>query len=268
MARRSRAAQKKKRGEILKAIVALLVVAAVIAVGVWLYSNRDVAPDKTTLCQASGPLGHYVVLIDNTDPYRFIQREAFLQRIKTLATKNVPEGYLVSVYLLGSDFTQNSKPVFEKCNPGQGGDKTEMNSNLQRVKKRYQSGFIEPLVAMADSMLLKESSSQSPIFEMLKIAGIGFERINAPKDRRKLIMFSDMIPNTKEFSMYKGVVDFVAFDKSPYGQISRSSLHNVEVEIELLKNRPDIQNEKIIHFWEGYFEKSGASLVSKNDMDG
>lgn len=267
MVRRSRAAQKKRSREILYAVVVAVIVAFLFGGGFWAYRERDVAPDKMTLCPASGSLGHYVVLIDNTDPYRFIQREAFLQRIKTLAAVKIPEGYLVSVYLLGSDFTQNAKPVFEKCNPGQGTGKTDLNSNVQRVKKRYQNEFIDPLVKVADSLLLKESSVQSPIFEMLKIAGIGFERINS-QGERKLILFSDMIPNTKEFSMYKGNSDFAAFDKTPYGQISRASLDNVQVEVELLKNKPEIQGEKMIHFWENYFNKSGATLVSVHGMEG
>lgn len=267
MARRSRAAQKKKSRELFAAIATGVIVVAVILACIWGYTDRDIAPDKATLCPASGPLGHYVILVDNTDPYRFIQREAFLQRIKTLATSHVPEGYLVSVYLLGADFTQNARPVFEKCNPGLGTGKTEFNSNIQRVKKRYQSQFIDPLVMEADSLLLKESSAQSPIFEMLKLVGIGFERSNV-QGPRTLILFSDMIANTKELMMYKGAPDFSAFDKTAYGQISRSNLRDVRVEVEMLKNKPDIQTDKLIHFWESYFDKSGATLASVHGMEG
>jgi len=267
MARRSRAAQKKKSREMIAAIVTGAIVVAVILGCIWAYTDRDIAPDKATLCPASGPLGHYVILVDNTDPYRFIQREAFLQRIKTLATTRITEGYLVSVYLLGADFTQNARPVFEKCNPGLGTGKSELNSNIQRIKKRYQSEFIDPLVMVADSLLLKESSAQSPIFEMLKLVGIGFERSNA-QGQRTLIMFSDMIPNTKELMMYKGIPDFTAFDKTAYGQISRSDLKNVRVEIEMLKNRPDIQTGKLRMFWESYFDNSGATLASVHGMEG
>ncbi|WP_460146737.1 hypothetical protein [Pseudomonas sp. S2_A02] len=267
MARRSRAAQKKKSRELIAAIVTGVIVVAVISWFVWAYTERDIAPDKTTLCPASGPLGHYVILVDNTDPYRLIQREVFLQKIKTLATSKIPEGYLVSIYLLGADFTQNVRPVFERCNPGLGTDKTEFNSNAQRIKKRYQSGYIDPLLTMADSLLLKESSAQSPIFEMLKLVGVGFERSNV-QGPRTLIMFSDMIPNTKELMMYKGIPDFTVFNTTAYGQISRSDLKNVRVEIEMLKNKPEIQTGKLRLFWESYFDNSGATLASVRGMEG
>ena len=150
MARLSRAAQQKKSREIKWLIIVVLVVVLLVTGLTMLFRNRDKAPDRETLCPTTGAHGHYIVLIDNTDPYRFVQKEALLQRMRSLATRVVPEGYMVSVFVLGSDFTAHAKPVFEKCNPGVREDKSGMTANLARIKKRYQQVFVEPLVAVAD----------------------------------------------------------------------------------------------------------------------
>lgn len=268
MARLSRAAQQKKSREI-KSLIVVSLIAVVIITGLTiLFRTRDKAPDRENLCPTSGALGHYIVLIDNTDPYRFVQKEAFRQRMRSLATRGVPEGYMVSVFVLGSDFTTNAKPVFEKCNPGVGGDKTGANSNPERIKKRYQQEFVEPLVAVAESQLLTESSQRSPIFEMLQLAAInGFEHQNI-KGERKLIIFSDMIPNVPQFSMYKAVPDFKAFEQTPYGQTTKAALENVNVELNILKNRPEIQKRSQAAFWEAYFEHCKANLSRTDPIEG
>lgn len=268
MARLSRAAQQKKNREMKWLVGAVLIVVALVA-GLWmLFRSRDIAPDRETLCPTTGALGHYIVLIDNTDPYRFVQKEALLQRMRSLATRGVPEGYMVSVFVLGSDFTANAKPVFEKCNPGVGGDKSGANSNPTRIRKRYQQEFVEPLVAVAESLLLKESSQRSPVFEMIQLAAInGFEHQNI-EGARKLIVFSDMIPNVPQFSMYKAVPDFRAFKKTPYGQTTKAALRDVDVELDILLNRPDIQKSSHVNFWESYFQHSSANLSHTNPMEG
>ncbi|WP_274923635.1 hypothetical protein [Pseudomonas aeruginosa] len=88
--RRTNAAEKKRRQE-LRTIALLVIVLLSMAGGIgWYFLQRPTAIDKLTLCPASGPLGHYVVLVDNTDPYNFIQRQAFAQGLKSLARKGVP----------------------------------------------------------------------------------------------------------------------------------------------------------------------------------
>lgn len=268
MARLSRAAQQKKNREIKWLIIVVLVVVLLITGLTMLFRNRDKAPDRETLCPTTGALGHYIVLIDNTDPYRFVQKEALLQRMRSLATRGVPEGYMVSVFVLGSDFTAHAKPVFEKCNPGVGEDKSGMTANLARIKKRYQQEFVEPLIAVADSLLLKESSQRSPIFEMLQLVAInGFEHQQI-QGERKLIVFSDMIPNVPQFSMYKAVPDFQTFKQTPYGQTTKAQLNNVDVELNFLLNRPEIQKRSQAGFWESYFINSGANVTRTDPMEG
>lgn len=268
MARVSKAARRRRNLERLSALGLGVVLLGAIGGAGYLYAQRDRAPDPLTLCPASGPAGHYVVLIDNTDPYNFMQRQAFTEKLKSLVKERVPEGYLLSVYVLGADFTQNSAPLFEKCNPGKGEGKSEMTANLERLRRRFDSEFMAPVVGLADDILIDAPASRSPIFEMLQIASINGFHAHDVWGERVLVMFSDMLPNTEEFSMFKGTPEFERFLGSDYGRKSQTELNGVKVELNYLLKYPKLQTKRQLGFWEAFFEHTGARVVAVNTLEG
>lgn len=265
----SKAARRKKRNEILMGIGIFAVVLTLLgSLGAYYVMNDDKVPDSVTLCPADGPLGHTVVLIDNTDTYNFMQRQSFAQSIAALSEDQVPEGHLLSVYVLGADFTENASPVFEKCNPGKGEDKSNLTANLDRIKKRYHEQFKDPILKLAENSLLDKQSERSPIFEMLQIASINGFRAKDVDGERTLIVYSDMLPNTQEFSMFKGLPAFDDFLKSAYGRKSQTSLSGVKVHVHYLLNYPKLQTRTQLSFWETYFEQAGAKIVAVKTLEG
>lgn len=267
MRRMSMAEKKRRQEQYIIAFLLILLLVIFCAIG-WYWLNRQAAPDKLTLCPASGPLGHYVVLVDNTDPYNFIQRQAFSQGLKSLADNVVPEGYLLSVYALGEDFTRTAKPVFEKCNPGTAAGKSEIDSNLARIQARFERDFREPVIQLENVLMQDKPADKSPIFEMLQLVAINSFRNANIKGPKTLIVYSDMLANTSEFSMFKGQVDFDGFTASVYGQKSQTHLDGVQVKLNYLMNYPKLQTRKQLAFWERYFEKAGARLVAVTPVEG
>lgn len=248
-------------------LVGLVIVALVSGV-VYMLLNTEPPADPVTLCPASGPTGHTVVLVDNTEPLSFIQRQALTQRFKELAEKQVPEGHIISVFVLGESFTQNAMPIFEKCNPGTGEGKSKLNANPAQIKAQYTREFRTPLTQLRQQITLDKPSERSPVFEMLQLAAInGFDRIDA-QGPRSLLVFSDMLPNMPEFSMFKGLPDFKAFSGGAYGRKSQASLDGVEVHLYYLINYPELQTTKQAAFWEQYFENSGAQLIEIDTFEG
>ncbi|MCQ4260977.1 MULTISPECIES: hypothetical protein [Pseudomonadaceae] len=268
MARRSKLAQKKHNIAIAMMVAAVITMIAIGGAIAYLYMGRDEPVDSVTLCPAPGPEGHTVLLVDNTDPMNFIQRQAMTQRLKEAADKLVPEGHMVSVFVLGESFTDNAMPIFEKCNPGTGEGKNSLNSNPKRIKKRFVDEFQGPLVRLRDQVVLDTPSDRSPIFEMLHLLSInGFSRIDA-QGPRTLIIFSDMLQHMPEFSMFKALPEFKAFRESTYGRKSQARLEGVEVHLNYLLNHPKLQTNKQASFWEQYFDNSGAHLVSVKAFEG
>ena len=132
MAQFGRRARQRRTKELILGTVALAAVLGVVASVTYFMMTRPDGLDNETLCPAKGPTGHYVLLVDKTDPLTFTQKEAFGVTLRELIEKRTPEGYLLSVFVLGEDFKENAKPLVELCNPGTGQDKSELTANLRQ----------------------------------------------------------------------------------------------------------------------------------------
>lgn len=261
-------AKQRRLHNIIFGTLALVFVGFVVVGGAYYTMTRPPGLDKASLCPASGPKGHYVLLVDKTDPLTFTQKEAFTVMLRELVERRIPQGYLLSVFVLGEDFKENAKPLVELCNPGTGEDKSELTDNLVTLKKQYQTGFLEPLLKQSASMIALQPAQYSPIFEMMQLIAINGFRTHNVKGERRLVVMSDMLHNTPQYSMYKGPVDYLSFAVSTYGQKAQLELRGVEVEIHYLMNAPQLQTKRHLKFWEDYFEKAGARIVSVRPLEG
>ncbi len=261
-----RAKQRRNFAYVIGTIIFLFVL-VVIGLVIYYQSSRPKGIDPVTLCPADGPNGHFVLLVDKTDPLTFTQEQSFKVRLHELIEKKIPEGYLFSVFILGEDFKQTAEPLVELCNPGSGLNKSELTQNPEKLTRQYQANFLEPLLAQAGSMLSVTSAKSSPIFEMLQLVGINAFRKHDVKGPRRLIVMSDMLHNTVQFSMYRGF-DYSTFAATDYGQKMRLQLPDVEVEIHYLMNTPQLQTKRNVDFWEAHFKKSGARIVEVQPLEG
>jgi len=224
--------------------------------------------DKTSLCPADGPLGHIVLLVDKTDPLNFTQRQAFTVTLRELVTTKVPEGHLFSIFVLGEKFEQSAQPLIELCNPGSDVGKSEFTANLKRLHQQYDERFVKPLEEVATSLVANEPANASPIFEMLQLVGINGFRKHAVNGPRRLVVMSDMLHNTPQFTMYREGVDFDVFQSTDYAKKSRADLQGVSVELHYLMNTPRLQTRRSLSFWERYFEQAGARLTDVRRLEG
>jgi hypothetical protein len=249
--------------------VALLIVTA-LAVGLVVYTqvSRDPPLDKTTMCPAAGPYGHIVLLVDKTDPLNFTQRQAFTMAMRELVETKVPEGHLLSIFVLGEKFEQSAIPLIELCNPGSDTGKSELSANLKRLRKQYEERFVRPLEDVAKALVADEPAKASPIFEMLQLVGINGFRKHAVKGSKRLVLFSDMLHNTPQFSMYADPADFALFESTDYAKRAQADLRDVSVELHYLMTTPRLQTRRNQIFWERYLERAGARLTEVRRVEG
>lgn len=230
--------------------------------------NKPEGIDSSTLCPAKGPKGHFVLMVDKTDPMTFTQKAAFMVDVREIIETRIPEGYLLSVFALGEDFKANAEPLIELCNPGTGADKSELTSNVKQLSHQYKDRFLEPMLKQTGSLLASSSANISPIIEMLQLVSINAFRKHNVKGERRLIIVSDMLHNTPQFSMYKTPVDYTTFSNTVYGRKAQLDLKNVDIELIYLINSPQLQTKRNLQFWEEYFNKSGARIVSVQPLEG
>jgi hypothetical protein len=267
MAKVSRAEERRRRRNYVVATVVGLVAAAAFSGAAYFMASQPGELDAR-MCPAKGPVGHTVVLIDTTDPFTFTQRQAFSVLFKDLVRQQTPEGYLLSVFVLGERFEENAKAVVELCNPGSGAGKNQFTTTLEKLRRTYEEGFLQPLEAQAEKLARSEPAKFSPILEMLQLASINGFRKEAIKGEHRLVLVSDMLHNTPQFSMYKPVPEYAAFAASAYGQKTQLRLDNVKVDLHYLMNSPALQTRRNLQFWEEHFTKAGARIVAVRPLEG
>ncbi|NMG56603.1 hypothetical protein [Aromatoleum aromaticum] len=268
MARLGRRARQRRIKEIVLGTLAFSTVAAIIVGVVLFIKSQPDALNKQTLCPALGPSGHYVLLVDKTDPLNFTQQKAFAVTLRDLVERKIPEGYLLSVFVLGENFKETAEPLVELCNPGAGEGKSEYTANLVKLRRQYEERFVGPLLTQAEALIATESANASPIIEMLQLVSINAFRKHDVSGVRRLIVMSDMLHNTPQFSMYKEIPDFSSFTTTDYGRKAQLELRQVDVELHYLMNRPQLQTRRNLKFWEDYFDNAGARIVAVRPLEG
>lgn len=264
--RTSRAAARKRQKNIIGGVAALFVVVAVVILVIIFWPGEPI--DSITMCPAKGPKGHVVLLVDKTDPLNFTQRQAFVTFLEELAERDIETGHLLSVFVLGEDYQETAKPIFERCNPGKGEGKSELTDNIQKLRKNFRDSFREPMLKFADSLQATHSAKFSPILEMIQLASINGFRKHAIDGQRRLIIVSDMLQNTPQFSMYREISEFQSFQSSDYGKKMQSDLKGVQIELHYVMNTPHLQTRRHLKFWEDYFSNAGARIVAVRPLEG
>ena len=268
MGRGGRRAAQRQSFNLIAGTLVFAFVATIIGGFAYFKLTRQAGPDQATLCPAAGPAGHYVLLIDKTDPLNFTQKQAFTELVHEVIQKKTPVGYLLSVFVLGEDFKDTAEPVIELCNPGTGEDKSEYTSNKKKAHRQYEDQFLVPLTKQAESLVATESAKASPVFEMLQMVSINSFRKHDVKGERRLIIVSDMLHNTPQMTMYRGPVDYDAFASTDYGRKVGLQMPDVKVELNVLMNSPQLQTKRNLAFWETYFNKAGARIVAVRPLEG
>lgn len=260
--------RQRQRKSIIFGTLILLVVIGIAAGAIYYQVTRTRPLDADSLCPADGPAGHYVLLLDTTDPLTFTQDKAFKVMLLDLVNTRIPEGYLFSVFALGEDFKSTADPLIELCNPGSDKDQSQFTANLERRKRQYQERFVGPLIKQSEALMSTQSAKTSPIFEMLQLVGINAFRKHNIKGERRLVIVSDMLQNTDQFTMYKEIGDYPTFARTDYGRRTQPDLQGVQIELHYLMNTPKLQTRRNLDFWEALFNKAGARVVAVRPLEG
>lgn len=245
----------------------LIIVAVAVGAGLLIVDpSRGV--DSQTLCPMSGPKGHVVLLVDKTDPLNYTQKEAFRQFINEFGNEMVLEGELCSIFALGDDYRASPEPLFEMCSPGNGEGKSFVTENPAKIKKQFDKKFIEPMHSVTKSLFSDKPAEHSPLLEMMQMVSINGFRKAAVKGPKRLIIVSDMLHNTDDYSLYRDSMDFEALKKTDYFQRVRTDLDGVKIELRYLMHSPSLQTRKNVEFWEGYFQDINGEIVSVKPWEG
>lgn len=265
------------RGERIKVAVSALAILVIVgSFGAVLFAGQPAAPRTDEHgCKLNEPVpSHTLVLVDNTDAFSQSQIDGVLSALGEVRS-NLGDWAMVSVFSILDD-----PPIelFSACSPERVAPPNPWRifgqpkeSWLVR-KARFQRNFEKPLSSLIQRLELTRTADHSPILESLTdaIQSLGGYWKDAP--HRELIMFSDMMQNTPEFSQYNASGRSRAPDQVLAG--ARLDLSGAHVTVYYLVGLPHdrgVQENRELRAWhEGFwrliFESSGATSVEIKEL--
>jgi hypothetical protein len=253
--------------------ILLIGVAAAISAFVFFYNSEKTKIadiDSKTFCQKSILPESTVILVDHTDEINPMQRASLENRLWDVASDLKKNGS-IKLFSVAKIKSKVLSPEIDLCNPGSDRDANELTENKLFAKKNFEEKFRKPLNGLLDEVFESEGAKQSPIMEALQSVVVTnfIGNRNSAKIKRVIIV-SDLLEHTEDFSMYKGVPDFKTYKSSPHWPKVKSDMENIEVTI-FFRHRAGeekLQTSALRNFWVDYLEAQGASVTRFVPIEG
>jgi hypothetical protein len=238
----------------------------------WLYFSTPAKPvlDAQTLCPTNGAKGITVVLVDTSDDLPAATGREVQGIFDDLIT-SLPPLYRLEIRVLDIDASR-SRVLFSKCNPGDGSGLSDWTDNPRLARLRWIESFKKPANDAIKNSLASAKANSSPILGALQ--DIAIDRFSTEQSRtidKKLVVISDMIEHTRDYSQYPraGDLGYQRFRQSPAYLKYRTDLHGAAVTIDYV-TRPSAMPDSARHaaFWDAWVKDNGGTLNAIHRLQG
>lgn len=234
-----------------------------VVLGYFFYDTQAnaIKRDPATACRVDGRVTRETaIVIDATDSFSNDQAMLITKEIaQTLSNSMLDEKF--TLYVLNESVGKESTMIMG-CNAGDGSDANELTSNKRRLKKQWDENFYNKFVKAVEDLVGEHTAKKSPIFEMIKHVSIN-TMYDSKADSKRIILVSDMLHHTSQYSQYRNNYNFKNFNKSAYALEVRPHLKNVDVEILYVVRAKDkkLQNRGHIAFWEAFVSNAAGQVL-------
>ena len=274
MSRRARRQRSGAPGELRKHLlggVLVVVALGLLAAGAYVYATvaRPPTLDQASLCPVEGARAVAVVLLDSTDAIPDTAKREIRTALTDLA-ETLPAYELLEIRLLDPKVA-DGRLVFSKCNPGDGSGLNEYTANPRLARQRWLEGFRGPLDAALDASFQPLPGKTSPIMETIqRIAVERFTGRSVESIPKTLVVISDMLQHTPDYSQYSGDLSFDRFKASRAYKNVQTDLHGAEVVIYYIqrKTAKPINSADHIRFWADWIRDNNGRLKEANKLQG
>lgn len=184
-----------------KAYILLVIAGSTLATifGLKFWLDGIEKPDNAHGCLKSVS-GKTIIVLDHSELVPQQTKDEIVARTLKFvqSDEKVQVGDLVSVFTVSRLSKQNLAPIFSFCK--QNSETNQLTQKKGVVEKNYLNKFINPLKAAVRSDI--PGSTESPIAQA--IIDLSLSTYLSGVQRANLLIFSDMIEHTKDFSMYNG----------------------------------------------------------------
>lgn len=251
-------------------ILSVVVICALLVFFRYELQHKQAIFDPETLCPIEGESPRYIALVfDKSDTYNKVQQQ-FLRRFFNTFKADLLPGTRVSVYVIEDQQNKEILPNFVVCVPRAGKEANALYENPKRIQKQWQSQFEQPLDRVIEDFMQPAKSKNSAIFEVFQYISLSAFPENAGLAKKQIILISDMLQHTPEWSHYRGQMSFNDLKKSNYYQRINTDLQNAEVKILYVRRdgMEKLQNKRHAFFWVDFIESLGGRVTLIEKIDG
>lgn len=205
---------------------------------------------------------HTVLLIDQSDPFNpndlgwvneFVDNEA----------RTLPRFGRLTVVTPNSADPYDAKIIYSHCSPGSADHANAFLQNPRMIEDTWRETFYEPMAKEIETALMDKRQPSSPLFEAVYSVADRADFQSSRGDRR-IILISDLMQHSEEFSMYRSGTNKEAFSRTRIaGQMPQMS--GVEIVARVVPRQEyDLPMSDVKAFWNDYFAQTGAQFSSVN----
>lgn len=252
-----------------KFIIGILAFIALSIIGFTVYKKVTKPYFDNSNCETVGEnnprrksVQQYVILIDQSEALNQTQRKYAYNSVKDLLFNSLYKGDRIALFTFHKDKFSALESVISLCKPQ--AKANPIFENPRKIKEHLENNFLIPFEKELSNQLSQAFGLESPIFEAIQSVSLSRE-IDSNDKGRHLIMVSDLLHHTSEYSMYRDPIDFNWFvkNKEDYYKRIRSDLSGWDITIiYLLRNNANgIQvGNSHIQFWIDFLQKAGVRV--------
>ncbi len=232
--------------------------------------NKQAVYDSQTLCPIGTESPKYVALVfDKSDAYNKIQQQ-FLKRFFSDFKAGLMAGTRISIYVIDDKTEKEIVPDFVVCTPRTGEVANAFYENPKQIQQRWKSQFEQPLDRVIKGFMQPGKANFSPIMEIFQFISLTAFPPTESQAEKQIIIISDMLQHTPEWSHYRQQMNFKDLQKSTYFQRINTNLQGAEVKILYVRRegKEKLQNKRHAFFWADFIEAIGGRVTLIEKIDG
>lgn len=200
---------------------------------------------------------HTIVLLDQSDPFQTNDLD-WLRALVDAEARTLPRFGRLTLAMPNAARPWDPLVLHSACSPGSPDKANPITSNPRMVADAWRENFYAPIAGAMETALADTRQPSSPLSEALAAIADRAD-FKAGMKNRRLVLVSDLMQHSDDFSFYRSGADYGAFTESGLAdQMPR--LEGVDVTARIVPRQMyDLPMGEVKAFWRAYFEASGAA---------
>ena len=223
--------------------------------------NQPPATDADTHCRLDRQdPSHTIILVDQSDPFNTTD-VAWVRALLEDEARALPKYGRLTLTVPNASSPYDPAVVWSACSPDSAAGANPIFQNPRMIEQAWQRRFHDPLMAGAETVLVDNVAPSSPLMEAIFTLGDRPD-FQSQTPARRLILVSDLMQHSKDFSMYRTGTDWEAFAATPLDGM-RPGLEGVSVVARVVPRQEyALPLGEVKAFWQRWFRDTGAEYGS------